>query len=351
MNINNNYFYGFTYHGTATAQAACILNQLAGVGTLNINNNSIDSTVLTGATGAFYNIVSTASTVTATNINGNTITSTSLITSGTGTKTMYPIFNSGASPVVNANGNTISNINRNGTTGGTTIGIYLSSGTNQNVIRNTISNFTITGGGTASTMYGIQMTGTTVVCDSNTVFNLNVAKTTATGVLYGIYDGSVPSNENYRYNTIYNLTHAGTGAIDGLYAFSTTGVRTVSYNTIYNLLGNATVNGMRNASSVPRIFNNKVYDIRTNSTTTGVASGIVISTTTGSIAEINLPFQTDKNDKSIVLPIGFDKKILKFKYIKFLLIYHKKLLFDNYQRENQSFQYFQKPFLNKCRNF
>jgi YidC/Oxa1 family membrane protein insertase len=37
---------------------------------------------------------------------------------------------------------------------------------------------------------------------------------------------------------------------------------------------------------------------------------VVISTTTGSIAEINLPFQTDKNDKSIVLPIGFDKKIL-----------------------------------------
>jgi hypothetical protein len=286
LNINNNYFYGFTYHGTAAAQAACILNQLAGVGTLNINNNTIDSTELTGATGAFYNIVSTASTVTSTNINGNTITRTSLNTAGTGTKTMYPIFNSGASPVVNAIGNTINNITRNGTTGGTTIGIILSSGTNQNVIRNSISNFTITGTGTASTMYGIQMTGTTVVCDSNTVFNLNVAKTTGTGIMYGIFDGSVPTNENYRYNTIYNLTHAGTGTIDGLYAFSTTGVRTVSYNTIYNLLGNSTVNGMRNASSVPRIFNNKVYDIRTNSTTTGVASGIVISSTTAGAVQI-----------------------------------------------------------------
>lgn len=286
LNISNNYIYGFTYYGTAASQAACILNQFAGVGTLNINNNIIDSTTLLGATGNFYNIVSTASTVTSTNINDNTITRTTLNTTGTGTKLIYPIFNSGATPTVNAIGNTIDNITRNGTTGGTTIGIYLSSGTNQNVKRNTISNFTITGTGTASTMYGIQMTGTTIVCDSNTVYNLTVAKTTGTGIMYGIYDGSVPTNENYRYNTIYNLTHAGTGAIDGLYAFSTTGVRTVSYNTIYNLLGNSTVNGMRNASSVPRIFNNKVYDIRTNSTTTGVASGIVITSTTAGAVQI-----------------------------------------------------------------
>lgn len=286
LNINNNYIYGYTYFGTATTQVACILNQLAGVGTLNINNNIIDSTVLLGATGNFYNIVSTASTVTATNMNGNTITRTTLNTIGTGTQLIYPIFNSGLAPVVNAIGNTISNINRNGTTGGTTIGIILSSGTNQNVIRNSISNFTITGTGTASTMYGIQMTGTTIVCDSNTVFNLTVAKTTGSGIMYGIFDGSAPSNENFRYNTIYNLTHAGTGTIDGLYAFTATGVRTVSYNTIYNLLGNSTVNGMRNASSVPRIFNNKVYDIRTNSTTTGVASGIVISSTTAGAVQI-----------------------------------------------------------------
>jgi hypothetical protein len=331
LNINNNYFYGFTYHGTAASQAACILNQLAGVGTLNINNNTIDSTILTGATGAFYNIVSTASTVNRTNINDNTITRTSLINAGTGTKTMYPIFNSGASPIVNAIGNTISDITRNGTTGGTTIGIYLSSGTNQNVIRNTISNFTITGTGAASAMYGIQMTGTTIVCDSNTVFNLNVAKTTGTGIMYGIFDGSVPSNENYRYNTIYNLTHAGTGTIDGLYAFSTTGVRTVSYNTIYNLLGNSTVNGMRNASSVPRIFNNKIYDIRTNSTTTGVASGIVISTTTAGAVQIynNLVSRIFAPLSNNTTPSVFGLNLTFTTAITTLGIYHNTILLDS----------------------
>jgi YidC/Oxa1 family membrane protein insertase len=38
---------------------------------------------------------------------------------------------------------------------------------------------------------------------------------------------------------------------------------------------------------------------------------VVISTRGGSVAEINLPFQSESNQKSIVLPIGFDKKILK----------------------------------------
>jgi YidC/Oxa1 family membrane protein insertase len=38
---------------------------------------------------------------------------------------------------------------------------------------------------------------------------------------------------------------------------------------------------------------------------------VVISTKGGAVAEINLPFQSESNQKSIVLPIGFDKKILK----------------------------------------
>ncbi|OYU97544.1 MAG: hypothetical protein CFE21_04425 [Bacteroidetes bacterium B1(2017)] len=289
MNINNNYFYGFTYNGTAASQVACILNQLAGVGTLNINNNSIDSTTLLGASGAFYNIVSTAATLTATNINGNTITRTTLNSIGAGSQTMYPIFNSGTTPVVNIIGNTINNLTRNGTTGGTTIGIYPSSGTIQNVRKNTVSNMSINGTGATSTMYGIQTSLGVLNIDSNIVFNLSVNKVSGTGALYGIYNISSPTNETFSNNQIYNLTHLGTGLVYGIYAFTTTGVRTVRDNTIYNLTGNGgNVVGLLMLSSSPTITRNKIYSLRSNGATTGTVFGISLTSLgTSGIATIS----------------------------------------------------------------
>lgn len=278
MNINNNYIYGYTYFGTATTQVACILNQLAGVGTLNINNNVIDSSTLLGATGTFYNIVSTASTLTATNINGNTITRNNLNTTGTGTQTMISIYNTGATPVINIIGNTINSINRNGTTGGTTIGIYPLSGSIQNVRKNTVSNMTISGTGATSVMYGIQTSLGVLNIDSNTIFNLTVNKVTGTGALYGIYNISSPTNETFSNNQIYNLTHLGTGIVYGIYAFTTTGVRAVTNNTIYNLIGNGgNVIGLLMSSSSPTITRNKIYSLRSNGTTTGTVFGISIT--------------------------------------------------------------------------
>ncbi|MDZ4668623.1 MAG: BNR-repeat neuraminidase N-terminal domain-containing protein [bacterium] len=284
VNVNNNYIYGYSKNST-TGAATVILSQFAGIGTLNINNNIIDSISLTGIFTTQYVIGVTASTTT-TNINNNTLTRMIFNSSTTGAGTWYPIFNSGASTTVNANGNVLDSLTRNGTIGGTTIGIYFSSGTNQNIRNNTIRNFYITGSGTTSTMYGIQLSGTTIVCDSNNIYNLNVAKTTGSGALYGIYDISSPTNENYRYNNIYNLTHIGTGIVYGLYAFTATGVRTVSYNNIYNLTGASTVTGILMSSSVPRIFNNRVYNLTTNNVGTTIVSAISISSTTAGTAQI-----------------------------------------------------------------
>lgn len=289
VNVSNNYFYGFNYAGTGTTQV--ILSQLAGIGTLNINNNTIDSTVLWGAaaSGTHYNIGVTAAPASALNINSNSITRTILNTTGVGSKTLYPIYFTGATPSINMNDNTIDGLTRNGTTGGTTIGIYHTGGTNgtstTTVKRNIVRNFSIDGAGTASTMYGIQVSTGTIICDSNTIHNLSCIKTTGTGALYGIYDISSPNNENFNYNNIYNLTHNGTGVVYGLYTFTTTGVRNVSYNTIYNLTGSGTVSGILQSSSLPSIFNNKIYDLTTNSTT-AVVSGIAITSTTAGIARI-----------------------------------------------------------------
>lgn len=277
VNVNGNYIYGFTTPGTGTQEG--ILSQLA-CGTLNMNNNTMDSTVITGASGSFYCMANTAANTVATNIYGNTITRTTINNStGANSNTLYGIYNSAATPTLNVYGNSVNTFTRNGTTGGTTIGIYCSSGTTQLVRKNNVNTLSITGTGTTSTIYGIQVAGTTVTCDSNTVYGLSCTKTTGTSALYGIYDISSPTNENFNYNTIYNLTHSGTGVLYGLYTSTTTGVRNVSYNTIYGLTGASTVTGILQSSSVPKIFNNKIYDLTTNSTT-AVVSGIAQTSTT-----------------------------------------------------------------------
>lgn len=278
VNINNNYIYGYTRNST-TGTGTVILSQLAGIGTLNINNNIIDSMVLVGITTTQYGIGVTAA-ATNLNMNGNSLTRMIYTNTTTGAGTIYPIYSAGTPVLVNANNNVVDSLIRTGTTGGTTIGLYIAGGTTQNTKNNRISNMTITGSGTGSTMYGIQTSGTTVVCDSNVIYNLNVAKTTGTGALYGIYNISSPTNENYRYNSIYNLNHSGTGILYGLYAFTTTGVRTVAYNSIYQLIGNSTVSGIQMSSSVPSIFNNRIYDLQTNNAAANILSGIAVATTT-----------------------------------------------------------------------
>ncbi|TAE89588.1 MAG: hypothetical protein EAY81_02090, partial [Bacteroidetes bacterium] len=282
VNCNNNYIYGFTYSGTGVTQ--CILSQLAGVGTLNINNNTIDSTTLGGAaaTGTHYNIGITSAPSLAINVNANTVTRTYLNTTGTGTKVLYPIYCSAATPTININDNLVDSLTRNGTTGGTTIGIYHAGGTNGittvNVRRNIVRNMSITGTGTASTMYGIQVSTGTIICDSNTITNLACLKTTGSSALYGIYDISSPNVETFSNNRISNLTHAGTGLVYGIYAFTTTGTRLVTNNTISSLTGNGgNIVGILMTSSSPTITRNRIYSLRSNGTTTGTVFGISVT--------------------------------------------------------------------------
>ena len=289
VNVNNNYVYGYTYAGTSTNPNAIILSQLAGIANLNVNNNIIDSLTLTGGAGTFNPIAITAATTVGVNINNNSITRLSLNTAGAGSQTINGIINSGASPFVNVFDNTINNITRNGSIGGNTVGILTSLGTLQTVKRNTVSNITQSGQGTTSVLFGIQTTTGTIVCDSNTVFNLAVNKVTGTGVLYGIYNIAAPTNENYNYNTIYNLSHIGNAVVYGLANLGTIvgGARNISYNTIYNLSGNSTVTGIQQASSVPRIFNNKIYDLTTNGATSVVSGIAQISSTAGTCQIFN----------------------------------------------------------------
>ena len=281
VNVRGNYIYGFRYSGTGVSQA--ILSQVA-CGNLNITNNIIDSVILDGAngTGTHHNIgVTTAPTLTL-NINNNTVTRTTLNTAGAGSKILYGIYYIGATPINNFIGNTVDNITRNGITGGTTIGIFQTGGSNgvstTTIRRNTISNLSITGLGTASTMYGIQASTGTIIVDSNSIFNISCQKTTGTGTLYGIYNIGSPNNESYNNNLINNINHLGTGITYGIYSISGAGTKQILRNTLHNIsTTGTTVAAINTTISTHNVAQNRIYNIFSTGTAAFV-SGIIMGT-------------------------------------------------------------------------
>lgn len=280
VNVRGNYIYGFRYSGTGTSQ--CILSQLA-CPNLNISGNIIDSTILDGAaaSGTHHNIGVTSGPTVSLNMNNNIVTRTILNTAGAGSKTLYGLYYTGSTPTNNFIGNTVDSITRNGTTGGTTIGIYQAGGVNgtstTTVRRNRVSNLSISGAGTASIMYGIQVSTGTIIVDSNEIFNLSCVKTTGTSALYGIYDISSPNNERYNNNKIYNLIHNGIGLNYGINTNTVAGTRQVFNNEIYNISTNGTAIGIVMTTSSPTILRNKIYNIRTNGAA-AMAAGIRVTT-------------------------------------------------------------------------
>ncbi|MCU0323318.1 MAG: hypothetical protein MUE72_12935 [Chitinophagaceae bacterium] len=193
--VNNNtitlYGGGTTHLVTAIENA---LGSTAASNTVTINNNYITGNYLTATTGLWYGIFNSA---TAANvvIQGNRIDNVEYSTVAlTGTGAIYPIYNTANTNVL-ARNNIIQNIQRFGSTGGTTIGIYFSSGTFQTIKNNFIYNISIDGTGTASILYGIQVATGTVVVDSNIVRKLSCKKATGTGNLYGIYNIASATNE------------------------------------------------------------------------------------------------------------------------------------------------------------
>lgn len=280
--------------GATTSQVSgieCSFGATPASNTVEISNNTITGSYLTATSGVYYGIYATLCTPATLKINNNNIGNIEYSTNAlTGSGVVYPIYNtnSNATTSIEMNDNNVHHINRYGTTGSTTIGIYQSSGTTGQAItikRNTVKSLTISGTGATSTIYGIQAAIGTIVIDSNTIDSLICVKTTGTSSLYGIYDISSPTNENYNYNSISNLIHNGTGTVYGLYANSTTGTRNVIGNRIWAITGaGTTVAGLAMAASTPTIRDNKIYDIRSTSTGAPTVSGmLIISATSGTV--------------------------------------------------------------------
>jgi hypothetical protein len=276
--------------GGTNSQVAGIENGFGGLApasnTISISNNTVSGEYLTATSGVFYGIYNNNSAPTTLNIIGNTIQNinySALALAGTGV--VYGIFISGT-PTGTTNQyvrqNTVNNIARFGTAGGTTIGIYSSSafmtGLTNFFRSNTVSNLSIDGTGTSCIMYGIQTATGTIRCDSNIVYNLSVIKTSGTSALYGIYNIASPTNETYDNNEVYNLSHAGTGITYGIHANTANGVRSIARNKIYSISSNGlTVAGILSALSSPNINSNKIYSIQSNSVGVPTVSGIILS--------------------------------------------------------------------------
>jgi trimeric autotransporter adhesin len=257
----------------------CEFGGTAAANTVEVSNNDLTLSYPTATSGLAYGIYCTSN-PTNLKIWGNTVhdinySSTTL----TGSGVIYLIYTSGASGTTSIRQNTLLNITRSGNaSGGNTIGIYTSAGTNQIVRSNTISNFNSNGTGTGGAIYGIQTAIGTVSVDSNAISNLKNNRTTATGIMYGIYNISAPTNESITYNTVSALNNFGTGTTYGIYHFTTTGLRNVVGNSVNGVSGaGINIAGIAMASSSPTIVANKIFNVSSTSSVQGVVSGLLIS--------------------------------------------------------------------------
>jgi hypothetical protein len=262
--INNNIVSIF---GGGTTQAISGIENsfgsTAASNTININNNTVTGNYLTATTGPVNLIISTSTPQNLNMLNNSVTGFTYSMSANTGTGQILGIANQGTAVNVLIRNNSVTNIARTGSTGGSTWGIISSSG--QNIIQrlNTVSNISIAGLGTASQIIGIAGGGTvTSVIDSNTVFNLSCSKTAGISVLYGISNSASSINEQYNNNSINNIAHSGTGTVAGMFFNTLTGVRTVSNNLIHTLSTTGlTIIGINLSTSSSTVFRNKIYNL------------------------------------------------------------------------------------------
>ena len=280
--INNN---TVTIHGGGTtSQVSAIENAIgttAASNTVSMSNNTVSGDYLTATSGIFYGIVNTTTPATLL-MNSNNVSSMSYSASGlAGSGVFYGIYNSGAVTTLTCRLNTVNALTRTGTTGANIIGIFMSSGTTQNINNNTVTNVSIAGTGTAGAVYGIQGSGTTVTMDTNSINNIACSKATGTAALYGLYNFGSPTNENYNFNTVHTISHAGTGITYGIYVNTAAGVRTMSNNLVHTVSGaGTTVAGIHIALSSPNFFRNKIYGVSSTSSGAPTVSGLLIASGT-----------------------------------------------------------------------
>jgi hypothetical protein len=249
----------------------------AATGTLTLDGSTVAGSF------AGINFQGLSSATVASNINGNTITNISL-NSSTGTFTAISNATTASGSTVNINGNTINNIATLTTTGDVK-GIAWGSPTNINILGNTISNISRTGAGTS---YGMNSAGSSVneTINTNIIFNIS-STATAASTLYGIYQTTTTGTKIFQNNQVYGLTGAAGTTIYGIRVVAGTTID-LSGNTIYNLSSTDGTGGSiygtytGGSGTTYNVYKNKIYNLSMTSTG-GIVYGIY---NTGSASNI-----------------------------------------------------------------
>ncbi len=190
----------------------------------------------------------------------------------------------------NSTGNQILNCN---VTGFASYGIYLRGApSNNHVVRGNIVD--PISPSDASTLAGLRLDGAAgTIIDANYFINLN--STASSPSIYGIYYyGSSISMNVIIQNNIVSLgdqTTAGTMRALDYYGYTPNSVE-IYFNTAY--IGGSDVTGgssygltKRAGNDTYKIYDNVIYNMRTNGTGTGTHYGVYISTTTATTFELN----------------------------------------------------------------
>lgn len=290
---------------------------------VDVSHNDVTAKYPTATSGFLYGIHvnSTANTVLIANNSIHDITYGSGFVAGAGA--IYPIYNQSQANNLFILENTISDINRTGLNSGGILGIHVPLSSNLVIKRNTISHISINGSGASSPLYGINLAPSgNVICDSNDIADMKITYTNAGMGLIGIrVVGSSPS-ESYSGNSIHHFVNQGTGLTYGMSLVSTNnGARTVSDNTIFSLLStgvmlsqSTTVSGIYLASGSSNVFRNKIFDITSQSTASGIVTGIIVAGLISNgmshlynnlIGHLNAPFiSTSSNGVPTIQGIG-----------------------------------------------
>ena len=272
-----------TYGGGTSSQVTGIEVAIGIGGTTNavsINNNDVTGAYLTATTGVYYGVYANNATPATLNMNNNNVHDfTYSVSTLAGSGAIYGIYKSGLSLNSNVIGNTVTNITRTGSTGGSTYGMYLTSGYNWLANNNTVSNVTINGAGTGSTFYGMYVYGyasTVHQVNNNTINNIVTNKPTGSGLIYGIYTYANAPNSQYNNNIINNITTTGTGTYYGLYHSAAAINFTMSGNSTSGILTNgATLYASYISGGNGDIRNNTIKNISSTSvTTTAIVAGL-----------------------------------------------------------------------------
>ncbi len=229
-NINNNIITNLTKTtATGTGTIYGIYKGGSGLGTINLNNNTITGFSSAAAT-VYYGIYQIGSPPNYVNINNNKVGN---FTNG-GASIIYGIYNNpSATSIVTYSQDSVFNLT---SAGGAVYGMYSVNGATVNINRNTIAGLTSTTS-TAAVVYGLYLGGgVTTNVYNNFISDLNTpASTSTTPAISGLYIGG-STYVNAYYNTIFLKavsTSVTTFSTAGIYA-STTPIVDLRNNVVVN---------------------------------------------------------------------------------------------------------------------